>query len=63
MYPFKKIIRVTGLKNVSESEMNMLDVEARDWETTYQRKKKQADEIPIWALEERRKKSDFYPRR
>ena len=40
------------MENVSESEINMLDVEARDWESTYQRKKKQAGEIPIWVLEE-----------
>ena len=30
----------------------MLDLEAKDWESIYQRKRKQAGEIPIWVLEE-----------
>ena len=30
----------------------MLDLEAKDWESIYQQKRKQAGEIPIWVLEE-----------
>ena len=30
----------------------MLDLEAEDWESIYQRKWKQAGEIPIWVFEE-----------
>ena len=52
MYSFKKFIRITGLKNVSDADITMLDLEAKDWESIYQRKRKQADEIPIWVLEE-----------
>ena len=46
-------MRVTGLKNLTVSDLTTLDVEAKDRESIYQREKKQADEIPASVLEAR----------
>ena len=44
-------MRVTGLANLTVSDLTMLDVEAKDWESIYQRRKKQAVAIPASVLE------------
>ena len=49
-YSIKKLIRVTGIKHLSDSDLVMLDLEAKDWETIYQRMRKQAGEIPTSVL-------------
>ena len=47
-----KFIRATCLQNLSESDLIMLDLEAEDCETIYQRNRKQAGAIPSSSLSE-----------
>ena len=49
----RKFLWVTGLTNLTASDLTMLDVDAKDWGTIYQRKRKQAGETPASALEAR----------
>ena len=50
---FSKILASNrDTENLSESDLLMLDLEAKDWETIYQRKRRQAGEIPAAALSE-----------
>ena len=47
MTSLRKFLRTAGLANLTVSDLATLDVEAKDWEITYRRKKKQAGEIPV----------------
>ena len=47
----REFLRVTGLTNLTASDLAMLDAESKDLESIYQRKKEQAGEIPASVLE------------
>ena len=55
MTSLRKFLRVTGLGNIAESDLLMLDLEAKDCETIYQRGRRQAGEIPVSVLSEWKK--------
>ena len=47
---FRTFIRITGVPCLNESDLGILDVEAKDWESIYQCPRKQAGEITIMVL-------------
>ena len=47
---FRNFFEITGVPYLDESDFKMIDPEAKDWESIYQRPRKQAVRIPVRVL-------------
>ena len=48
---FRKFVEIAGIAYLIESDLAIFRAEAKDWGITYQRPRKQADQIPVSVLE------------